>query len=415
MRTFEHASTTDHLGRYYTQTAISSLLVGLLPSACPGSVLDLGSGEGSLTVAASSKWTDASMITVDVDADASRVLARLLKRSGFIGLHHHLHNDALSTELPFKLAQSNQSMPGIAVCNPPFLVPRWRKDFSAILEDVGFSGSMPAITSTDAAVLFLSQNIRLISQGGSIGIVVPDSLVSAEKYLGFRTALLNKYEVVQAIRLPRGSFAGTDALAHILIISKRSPTNDLVQLSCVSNKSGPVLTMKVRRDLAIRRLDYACHAVELSQSGEKNKLADVVIDLRRGTLNSAQVRASKSFVLHTSDIARTMLGQWSNFGRKAYVPAKELNGTVIAEPGDLILARVGRNAAEKIIGVASGRVALSDCLFRLRVQTQFRDEVLTWLASERAQRWLDDHSRGVAARHITKSDLLNLPISFQRE
>jgi hypothetical protein len=70
------------------------------------------------------------------------------------------------------------------------LVHEWRKEYSEIIEDAGFSGSLPAITSTDAAVLFLAQNLRLIADGGNVGIIVPDSLVCAEKYLRFRASLL---------------------------------------------------------------------------------------------------------------------------------------------------------------------------------------------------------------------------------
>jgi tRNA1(Val) A37 N6-methylase TrmN6 len=42
-------------------------------------VLDLGAGEGALTIAASSKWSDAALITVDVDVEALSVLTHRLK------------------------------------------------------------------------------------------------------------------------------------------------------------------------------------------------------------------------------------------------------------------------------------------------------------------------------------------------
>ena len=412
MRTYEHAKSTDHLGRYYTQSSISSLLVGLLPSEHPGTVIDLGSGEGSLTLAASSKWADAALITVDVDALASSVLSLRLKSGGFSGHHHHLPKDALSANLQSVLAIHNSAAPGVAVCNPPFMVPKWRKGFGAILEDAGFSGSLPAITSTDAAALFLAQNLRLIAEGGSVGIIVPDSLVCAEKYRGFRASLLERYEILQAIRLPRGSFAGTDAQAHILVISKRRPSSDLVRLSVLPSGGGPALVIDVPRDRAIRRLDYIYHAAEPVGSDPRSKLSDVLVDLRRGSLNSAEVRGAKSFVLHTNSVTAEMCGQWIDFSRKFFKPEQELRGTTIAEPGDIILARVGRNAAEKILGVAKVRVALSDCLFRLRVLPEHRKNVLRCLASEHGQRWLAQHAYGVAARHITKSDVLNLPLNY---
>lgn len=412
MRTYEHAKSTDPLGRYYTSSSISTLLVGLLPSEDPGAVLDLGAGEGALTMAASSKWSAAALITVDLDVQASRVLTRRLRNGGFNGHHHHLPWDALNAGLQTALACHNAAAPEIAVCNPPFLVPKWRKGYGAILEEAGFSGSLPAISSTDAAALFLAQNLRLVAGGGSVGIIVPDSLVCAEKYLGFRASLLEKYDVLQAVRLPRGSFVGTDVQAHILVISKRRPTSAPVRLSCLPTGNGPTLTIDVQRDRAIHRLDYAYHAAEQAESGHHCKLGDIVVDLRRGALNSAEVRAAASFVLHTSDITPNMHGQWTDFSRKFFKPGNESQGTAIAEPGDVIVARVGRNAAEKVLGVAKGRVALSDCLFRLRVLPEHRKGVLRCLTSDYGLRWLEQHAYGVAARHLSKKDLLSLPLYY---
>ena len=139
MRTYQHAKSTDHLGRYYTQSLISSFLVEHLPAKHPGAVLDLGAGEGALTVAASSKWSDAALITVDVDVEASSILTRRLISGGFKGHHHHLPRDALGAELRAALTRHSCTLPGVAVCNPPFLVHKWRKEYSEILEDVGFA------------------------------------------------------------------------------------------------------------------------------------------------------------------------------------------------------------------------------------------------------------------------------------
>jgi len=63
------------------------------------------------------------------------------------------------------------------------------------------------------------------------------------------------------------------------------------------------------------------------------------------------------------------------------------------------------------IGIGAGMVALSDCLYRIRVKQEFRDLVLNSLSSPSGRRWMEMHAYGVAARHVNKSDLLNLPLS----
>ena len=175
---------------------------------------------------------------------------------------------------------------------------------------------------------------------------------------------------------------------------------------------GPLQTIDVERDLAVRRLDYSYHAAEVTIAAAGLRLKDVTINMQRGSFNSAEVRTSSSFVLHTTDIADDMRGNWLNFEKRAFNPNALAGNVLIAEPGDLVVGRVGRNAAEKIIGIAKGRVALSDCLFRLRVQPEHREQVLRLIASERGKRWMEMHAYGVAASHITKNDLLNLPLDY---
>lgn len=413
MRTYEHAKATDHLGRYYTQNAVSQMLVGLLPVEMPASVLDLGAGEGSLSIAASSKWSDAALITIDVDHAASEILSRRLLEGKFRGRHHHLPSDALSLRVRSLLSAREISPPSVAVCNPPFLVPRWRKGYSQILEEAGFSGALPAISSTDAAVIFLAQNLRLLANGGTLGIIVPDSLVCAEKYKCFRAALMEKYDIVQAIRLPRGSFVGTDALAHILVITNSRPSSDTVRLSCFSTTHGILEEIKVARDQAIQRLDYTFHAAKSSAKTSSKKLSDITLDLRRGNLNSAQVKANSNFILHTTDITDDMSGQWIDFEGCSGIADEKKLATASATTGDIIIARVGRNAAKKVIGVANGHIPLSDCLYRLRVNPQHQKALLHELSSPTGQLWLEMHAYGVAARHICKGDLLNFPLSYE--
>lgn len=412
MRTYAHAKTTDHLGRYYTGQLISQLLIDCLPQHQPTTLLDLGAGEGSLSIAASSKWDALDLVTIDVDRRASRVLAKELNKRGFTGTHRHVEKDALTTSLPKYLSEELQSRPTLAVCNPPFLIPKWRKQYGEIAEDVGFSGCLPAIKNTDAAILFLAQNLRILETNGTVGMIVPDSLASARKYIGFRRVLLEKYDVLQAIRLPRTSFVGTDAQAHILVISKRQPTSERVVLSNLTSPYNKVESMAVDRDRAALRLDYLFHATESSQT--TFTLESVALDLRRGNFNSAEVRAHRSFILHTTNVSADMRGNWYDFGKTSAKLLKSSPPPVVAETGDILIARIGRNATDKIIGIASGTVAISDCLYRLRVKPEYRVAVMRALVSNAGRTWLQAHAHGVAARQLSKSDLYKFPLNLAK-
>lgn len=409
MRTQHNSRNTDALGRYYTSAAVSSLLVDQLPSTNPLAILDLGSGQGALSLAASGRWSRSGLVTVDVDSRALDLRERL-RRKGFQGQHAHFRHDALAPGLAGVLHASWAGMPEVGVCNPPFIMKRWRDSYGSILEDVGFSGCLPAIASTDAAVLFLAQNLRLITPNGCLGIIVPDSLVNAEKYTRFRQELLRRYAVSRTIRLPRGSFVGTDALAHILFVHNNRPRSGHMALIRLQENGDLTPSLTVDLSQAAQRLDYDYHAVRCAVSPSAIRLANVILDVCRGTLNSAQARKAQGLVLHTTDIKPAMYGQWVNFSAKAYRPPPDTKSDRLAMEGDILVARVGRTAADKVIGVGTGCVAYTDCLYRIRVPAEWRERVVANLTSTAGRAWLEHHFYGVAARQLTRSDLLNLPL-----
>lgn len=411
MRTQQHSIRSDFLGRYYTNSVVSRALVANLPPVSPSTVLDLGCGTGSLSFAVSRRWASTNIVTVDLDRTIAWVLPEKLRESGFAGGHSHLTFDALSPALPASLRRE-RAQPDVAVCNPPFLVPTWKKGYSAILEDVGLSSCLPAIATTDAALVFLAQNLRLLQPGGVLGIIVPDSIVSADKYKKFRTELINRYRIRNAIRLSRGSFVGTDALAHILVIENSASNGAPIALSSLDEAGVETFGLVVDQSQAAHRLDYQFHFSEAAARQLGVRLSDVALDLRRGTLNSAEAKDASHFVLHTTDIDSGNRGQWLDFSSRRFrFPVARSGAVVRAEAGDIVVARVGRTAHEKVIGIGAGSVVLTDCLYRLRVAPSMQDKVLHAISSAEGRAWLELHAYGVAARHLTKSDLLNLPLS----
>lgn len=412
MRTYEHAKETDALGRYYTRDFVSELLIEALPECTPTGIIDLGAGDGALSLAASARWSKFDLVTVDVDASAARHIRQRMTESGFNGRHTHIDGDALAAGLKDRVRSAYGRMPTLAVCNPPFQIRKWRKGFNEILEAVGLSNAIPAVSATDAALVFLAQNLLCLPAKGTLGIIVPDSLVSAAKYAGFREELLNRYDILRAIRLPHASFHKTEALAHILIVSTKTSHDRKVVLSELTSLHGEVNSITVSRNSILDRIDYRYHVSEkLAATGIT--LGDVAISVHRGTLSSSEIRAMRSFVLHTTDLAPKHRGRWQNFSKHSK-DAKKLSGrTLIAEKGDILVARVGRNMETKVTGVGDGEVALSDCLFRVRVQPAHRKAVLESLSSKAGAEWLAAHACGVAASHLTKTQLLRFPLGKQ--
>ena len=152
---------SDPLGRYYTNGLVGRTLVREMELKNPNLVLDLGAGDGSLSVEAAQVWTSARFVTVDIDDSISEKNNNRLKNTS----SNHYTFDVLNSQLHNHIGLDLASADG-AVCNPPYIRPRWRKDFAEILEDAGLSGVFPSIKDVSADVLFIAQNLRFLRQRG---------------------------------------------------------------------------------------------------------------------------------------------------------------------------------------------------------------------------------------------------------
>ncbi|WP_206743886.1 methyltransferase, partial [Thiomonas arsenitoxydans] len=150
---------SDPWGRYYTSDEVSHSLIERIEVSKPKVVLELGSGSGALCSAAASRWHDARLVTVDVDRQAPKRLDA--EHNGPSLKHSHFVHDALDEALSDKIGLRLGTV-DVAVCNPPYIRPRWRSDFGKILEDAGLSGALASLRDAGADLLFLAQNLRLL-------------------------------------------------------------------------------------------------------------------------------------------------------------------------------------------------------------------------------------------------------------
>jgi len=406
----------DSWGRYYTSEWISECLVNSIQAKQPKVIVELGSGGGSLATAAAARWQNAHFVTVDTDGTAQPNI----NRSGFSQLAHthHVHDvldDALADNIGLSLASVD-----VAVCNPPYVRPRWRDSFGLILEDAGLSGALQSVHDAGADLLFIAQNLRLLKRHGKLGLILPDGLVTAEKFRGVRSVLLREHKIEQVIQLPRRVFTSTEAQTYLVILAKRSGLTESVALREMSTDgilSKPVL---VPSDLAQQRLDYRFHSSTQAKfrtvgvSGRKHlTIGDVTLSISRGSVNSSQLKLLKWPVFHLGDFASPL-----SFNRKHVVSKKfglskkSLNilpaSTRIALPGDILVARIGRNLEDKVSMVQDKPCIISDCVFCLRIAVEYRENVFSFLKSDLGRLALAASAHGVGARYLSRSDLLGL-------
>jgi type I restriction enzyme M protein len=405
---------SDPWGRYYTSPDVSCSLIERIEVRKPKLVLELGSGSGSLCSAAASRWHDARLVTVDVDRQAPKRLDT--ERAGPGLKHFHFVHDALDEALSDKIGLRLGTV-DVAVCNPPYIRPRWRSDFGKILEDAGLSGALASLHDAGADLLFLAQNLRLLRRNGKLGLILPDGLVTAERFSGVRKALLRQHMVEQVVQLPRGVFKGTEAQTYLAVLSKMAGETDQVKLRQMGHDGHLSEPIEVAQDLAAKRLDYIFHAGASVQRRcstlQSIAVGAAVIDVVRGTICSSSISTFPAPVFHLGDFAEPAGEQAVRIVPKRFALAERAariatHGARLALPGDILLARVGRGLENRLALVVHGPCVISDCIFALRTTDEHRERLYRFFESETGRHALATSAHGVAARFLSKTNLLEI-------
>ncbi|MCK1607254.1 N-6 DNA methylase [Bradyrhizobium sp. 166] len=397
----------EALSRFYTKDFVSRALVALMRDEPSPYVLDLGSGPGALSHAARIRWEASSIVSVDIDRAAETHLRALphLRRGGG---HRHIVADALSLHLPSTLNKVNFDA---AVCNPPYREISWRPEFRVILEESGLGDLAGSAQYTSTEVLFLAQNLRIVAPRGQLGLVVPDSIVSGRKSRALRQTLLGQHRIERVVQLPRGSFSKTDAQAFILVLNKGQSKAKRTLLQRLYSDGSLSGGLAINRAQAEHRLDYEYYAQRNSPSSLQPSLSDLDAQVTRGSVENAIARDSWSsrWVFHTTEFPPDKGSISFPVQRSETFPP----GMIWAEPGDILLARVGRSLHKKVCFVERGRAPITDCVLRIRLQRQWQRAVFDALASAKGEARLLSVSRGVAARMISKQELLSMPLELR--
>lgn len=407
------SASADSWGRYYTADWVSKILVQAMHADQPKMIVELGAGQGALAGAAGDKWRRAQVVTVDTDPAAVRFLEKLAGRKR--GAHqHHLH-DALDNELAERIGLSFGSV-DVAVCNPPYVRPRWRASFGHILEDAGLSGALRSVHDAGADLLFIAQNLRFLKKKGQLGLLIPDGLITAERYAGVRRTLLAEHLVEQVVQLPRRVFMGTEAQTYLVVLSKLGGKTDSVTLRQMGVNGAMSSPVSIDAEMASRRLDYAFHVTARDQRESRRGpdielIRDVVLGVTRGSISSHEIARCSWPVFHLGDFSESDSVIPRRFGLTRAVLRVLPKNVRVSMPGDIVVARIGRNLHAKVALVKHGPCVVSDCIFTVRVDAKDREMLFSFLRSESGARALEASAHGVGARYISSSDLLDIEIS----
>ncbi|WP_447784047.1 N-6 DNA methylase [Pseudomonas germanica] len=406
MQLLRTPKTSDHLGRYYTAQEVAGLLIQSMSIETPTTVIELGVGDGALIREATLKWVNAKFFTVDIDADSEERLPLNISKNL---IQHHV-GDALDHALDQKIGVGFGTVDS-AVCNPPYVRPRWRKHFNEILEEAGLQSIVPKFGCVPAEVLFIAQNLRFLKVGGKLGLILPDGVIAGEKFLNLRETLAATHRIERIVELPRRIFRNTDAKAHIMVLSKNLAASESIQIQRLESNGKLSNIIELPSEKASSRLDYSYLVAQKTKITKRElTLRDLTKVLKRGSFSSIERKNSSLTILHTTDFTVDRL----SVPRKL-ISKKSLlkdGAFTYAEAGDILVARVGRNLSQKIWRVTTGPVIITDCVLLLRVDPIYSDRVFGYLVSEAGRKSLTSIAHGVGASFITVEGLLDLKITL---
>lgn len=389
--------------QYFTRTNIGDLLVNQLTLLEAENIIELGAGQGALLASAKRRWHGARLTSVDIDA--SLRMDDVIKCD-----HRHVVLDVLSQTFG-RSRRFEADAFDAAVCNPPYQQAAWNSSYRALFKRVGLMAALPvAEVPVPADLIFLAHNLRLLRAGGQVGIIVPDGTVTGERSRPLREALLEQHAVHSVIELPERSFAGTDAKTYILTLEKSGGTPHTIPLYRADDTmrlSAPIL---ITPDEAGARMDHRYYAWQRGLRrfrtiplGEING-----VDIIRGKWSATAARNAGLPLLHSTDVSgQSMNGLW-------HLPSDPISHIFGEAPrarqGDIVITRVGRRLEEKIARVGSGEAVISDCLYIVRGPAAAMNSLWRSLNSSEGRAWLQAHARGVCAKVLNRSSLLDYPL-----
>lgn len=390
------------LARHDTPVWLSDTLVGSLRIKPPASIVDLGAGGGSLTLAAMRRWSSAQMLTVDVDTTAADELARTLAHAR--ERHRHVIADALRSDMTDFAGISAGSI-DVVIANPPYKTASWRPDFEPILARVGLDKQAVAMTNVTPDLIFLAQALYLVRPGGRLALIVPDTLISGARMAGVRAALARDHALERVVQLPRRAFRGTDAQAYVLIL-RAGASVGRIRLERIRRDGSWEVPVAIPADRAAERLDHAFHdACRMAAMPGAATLRDLGVSVARGRACSTKVRSGDGAFFHTSSFP-------SPAGSAVSLPdiGDDFTDEILATVGDILLARVDRRLEYKVAHVVHGNAPISDCVFRLRCDPSVAARVLSGLAGSAGLAQLRARARGVGARSLTMDSVLDITV-----
>lgn len=380
------------LSQYYTTSSLGNYLISLLPrDKIFENALDLSAGEGALLKAISEHSRDVQCVGVDIDPKNVIKLAMLKNCIAF-------HADSTLKTL-LEINEISERKYSLILGNPPFQLIDSSEYIREIFKKFNITYSKKKVRSE---VFFLFLSLALLQKDGFLAFILPDGYLTNNSHAEFRKKLSEQFRIFKVVEVPPGSFEGTEAKTHMIIVQNSEPHSH-IRLA----KSDDLL-----KEIEITNEDFVCRSdfsfYEAPKSLHTTQLGNLDIEMLRGSMKVHEEFKSLNLI-HTSSLSFEGTELISS---DDYIPP-ERGHNRLAVQGDIILARVGTRVIGKFGVVSKGVFRVSDCVIIIRCDNKkMRDSIINTLKSSFGKEWIKLKSKGVGARHIPMNELVKLPVFY---
>lgn len=355
--------------KFYTPPEIATLLVDMLQISEPEKIVDICCGSCNLLYAAKKRWQKSTLHGVDiVELNSNEVFFKKMDGRDY-ALNH-------MKQFPLVLA------------NPPFDFVSKKGEFPSI-----FQGPFENYSSKRLEIEMLIANLLLLSNGGTLAIILPSSFVEASSYTKIRKIIAEHYYIKDIIKLNDDTFGTSLIKSYALIIENNVKYNAVTEFYYTTQGKSKY---ELIHDRTISN--------EIMRSGDwiekQNDNLNLVLDIKRGNISSAFFVKHGQRILHTSKLS----DKWKPSIRHV---SKKANPTVYVEKGDILVSRIGKSAGQWC-QYQGDTLPISDCLYRIK-------DVDGALNKKLHGRIFDFPQKGVATRYITMKDFIQWINSINEE
>ena len=381
-------SRKKRLSQYYTNRDVAEMLISSLPSDEAQNIMDLSAGEGSLLSTASVKYKAAKLYGIDIDEINFKKLDSLKNTTS-------LCLDATQSA-SFNIIKEQSNTYDIVIGNPPF----YRAKHTDFSRKIFYEWSLNHKTKYyRTEILFLILSLKLLDREGSCGIVVPDTIISSEKYKPLREKIASLFKFINVIELDNKAFLGTEARTHIVTVSNKKTLNP----SITTRNSKESRSIKLSKYEFIERADHQYNSFRDNRS--EKTIENSGIKVLRGNLTKTKNTQLHDAIIHSSSF-------YHDYSQFENDHDSEKNGTAIqAVKGDVVLPRVGTRSLGKVGIIRNGSFIITDCVFVIKASEYECGEMIAKaLKSKFGVDWIRSISKGIGAQYITLNDLKKLPL-----